>query len=222
MRFTTFFSLLIGFACLVGCAAEGQKSNKNQNQDKYAVISSGFENMFGAFADANELDLDKHVQGKIMVGDKKATVDDVAASAPYYSEEGLASWYGPRFHGRKTANGSIYDQHEFTAAHRELPLPSVGRVTNLETNRSILVVFTDRGPYARNRNRIIDLSKKAASELGIVHKGIAKVRVEYLHDETMRLLSKFPQDKQSRSRPEISKVLIKHVTHLNMKNGADS
>lgn len=102
-----------------------------------------------------------------------------------YSETGIASWYGPGFHGKQTANGEIYDQNELTAAHRTLQMPSLVRVTNLENGRSLVVRVNDRGPYARGR--IIDLSSKAADLLGTKAKGTAKVRVDILGPESRQI-----------------------------------
>lgn len=102
-----------------------------------------------------------------------------------YSETGIASWYGPNFHGKRTANGEIFDQHAMTAAHRTLPMPSVVRVTNLENGRSIKVRINDRGPF--KRGRIIDLSRRGAELLGFVSKGTAKVRVEIVESESRQL-----------------------------------
>jgi rare lipoprotein A len=95
-----------------------------------------------------------------------------------YREIGVASWYGLPFHGRQTANGEIYDMHGMTAAHPTLPLPSLARVTNLENGRSIKVRINDRGPFAKKR--IIDLSRRAAWELGFKEQGTAEVEVVYL------------------------------------------
>lgn len=97
-------------------------------------------------------------------------------SAKGYDEVGLASWYGPKFHGGLTANGERYDMHALTAAHRTLPLPTMVEVTNLENGRSVIVRVNDRGPFADDR-RIIDLSYAAAKALGIIEKGTARVRV---------------------------------------------
>ena len=102
-----------------------------------------------------------------------------------YKEVGTASWYGPDFHSKRTANGEKYDMHSLTAAHRTLPLPSIVRVTNLENGRSLVVRVNDRGPYARNR--IIDVSKKVAQLLGFLQQGTAKVRVEVLEKESKNL-----------------------------------
>jgi rare lipoprotein A len=102
-----------------------------------------------------------------------------------YTETGIASWYGPNFHGKKTANGEDYDQNDLTAAHRTLPMPSAVRVTNLENGRSIVLRINDRGPFARGR--IIDVSRRGAQLLGFERKGTAKVRVDILPDESRQL-----------------------------------
>lgn len=95
---------------------------------------------------------------------------------PVFRQVGMASWYGPGFHGRKTASGERFDQNELTAAHRKLPMGSEVRVTNLENGRSITVEINDRGPY--KKGRVLDLSKAAAKKLGMVEDGVAKVRIE--------------------------------------------
>ncbi len=97
---------------------------------------------------------------------------------PHYRAEGVASWYGPDFHGRLTANGEVYDMHSISAAHPTMPLPSYARVTDLDNGRSIIVRVNDRGPYARGR--VIDLSIGAAKALGFYGRGLANVRVEYV------------------------------------------
>ena len=94
-----------------------------------------------------------------------------------YRVEGIASWYGPDFHGRETANGEVYDMNGISAAHPTLPLPSYLRVTNLANGRSIIVRLNDRGPYAKNR--LIDLSIGTAKALDFYGGGLARVRVEY-------------------------------------------
>ncbi len=96
---------------------------------------------------------------------------------PKYDRSGVASWYGTAFHGRRTANGEIYDMNALTAGHRTLPLPSYAYVTNRKNGRTILVRINDRGPYVNDR--IIDLSKRSARELGFMGQGLARVRVRY-------------------------------------------
>jgi len=95
-----------------------------------------------------------------------------------YSDLGdmKASWYGPRFHGRLTANGEIYDQNGFTAAHKSLPFGTLLRLTNEMNNKSVVVRINDRGPYIPGRQ--IDLSKKVANELGTYNEGVVQLKVE--------------------------------------------
>ena len=97
---------------------------------------------------------------------------------PGYDRVGSASWYGEVFHGRRTANGEIYDMDRLSAAHPTLPLPVYARVTNLNNGRTIVVRINDRGPYANDR--IIDLSRRSAELLGFRNHGTATVRVKYL------------------------------------------
>jgi rare lipoprotein A len=107
-----------------------------------------------------------------------------------YRKTGVASFYGGErrgvdFHGRTTANGEIYDMHALTAAHPTLPLPTLVSVTNLENGRSIVVRVNDRGPFVDGR--IIDVSRRAAQELGFERQGTASVRVEVLTRESRAL-----------------------------------
>ncbi len=102
----------------------------------------------------------------------------VPARQDDYDRKGVASWYGAKFHGRKTANGEVFDMNQMSAAHTTLPLPSLVRVTNLDNDRSIIVRVNDRGPFIDNR--LIDLSKRAAQELGYIRQGVARVRVQYV------------------------------------------
>lgn len=95
-----------------------------------------------------------------------------------YDKKGFASWYGPNFHGRKTANGEIYDQYHLSGAHPTFPLPSYARVTNLKNGHSVIIRVNDRGPYAHGR--IIDVSSKAADLLDFKRAGTAEVRVQYV------------------------------------------
>ena len=106
------------------------------------------------------------------------------AEDPDYGETGIASWYGKPFHGRRTANGAIYDMNALTAAHRTLPMPFQVRVTNLDNGRSLVLTVNDRGPYARGR--ILDVSRRAAQLLGFQKKGIALVRVEAIAGQGRR------------------------------------
>lgn len=100
----------------------------------------------------------------------------VLPSAEGYHAEGLASWYGQKFHGHRTSSGESFDMYRFTAAHRSLPLPTYARVTNLDNGKSLVVRVNDRGPF--HEDRIIDLSWAAAVRLGIEEAGTGRVRVE--------------------------------------------
>ncbi len=103
----------------------------------------------------------------------------VMSSSQGYSERGLASWYGTKFHGRRTSSGEPYDMYAMTAAHRELPLPTYVQVTNLRNGRTVVVKVNDRGPF--HGNRIIDLSYAAATKLGILGNGTGMVEVTALN-----------------------------------------
>lgn len=110
---------------------------------------------------------------------------------PEYDQTGVASWYGSDFHGKKTANGDTYDKNSLTAAHNTLPLPSMVRVTNLENNKTLILMVNDRGPFSKGR--VIDVSERASQILGFRDKGIAKVRVQFLEGQTKRLLADLPK-----------------------------
>ena len=114
----------------------------------------------------------------------------------YYNKTGIASWYGPKFHGKLTANGEIYNQYALTAAHKTLPLPSAVKVTNLKNKKSIVLRINDRGPFVNDR--IIDLSSKAADILDLKREGTGLVRVQILKDKSLYLeklakLGAFPE-----------------------------
>ena len=115
-----------------------------------------------------------------------------------YDETGIASWYGTKFHGRKTANGETYDMNALTAAHRTLPMPNFVRVTNLENGRSLILRVNDRGPFARGR--IIDISRRGAQLLGFQKQGTARVRVQVMADRTRALKARM------RNQTDLAKV----------------
>lgn len=95
-----------------------------------------------------------------------------------YDQVGIASWYGPGFHGKRTASGEIYDMYAMTAAHKTLPFGTIVKVVDLDTGRWVVVRINDRGPFVPGR--IIDLSYAAAQKLGILEKGIARVGLKIL------------------------------------------
>lgn len=98
------------------------------------------------------------------------------ADDPDYDRTGLASWYGSKFHGRKTANGDVFNMNALTAAHTTLPMPSYVRVTNMDNGRWLILMVNDRGPFVGNR--LIDVSRRAAQLLGFEKKGVTRVRVQ--------------------------------------------
>lgn len=153
--------------------------------------------MLGACA---ELELASHVAKKTMpIPEASKTQGTFKVGTPYrikgqlyrpqetynFEQTGIASWYGPNFHGKKTANGEIYDMYELTAAHKTLQMPSLVRVTNLENGKSIVVRINDRGPFSRGR--IIDLSKRGAELLGFKNQGTAKVKLQLLPNESRQI-----------------------------------
>lgn len=108
-----------------------------------------------------------------------------------YDESGVASWYGPGFHNKPGSCGATYDMHSYTAAHKTLPIPSVVEVTNVNNGKSLHLVINDRGPFVDDR--IIDLSKKAAIELGTHGKGLGQVRVKALPEQSIALANYLKQ-----------------------------
>ncbi len=129
----------------------------------------------------------------------------VPHNQPDYVEEGMASWYGPGFHGGKTANGESYDSNELTAAHRTLPLPSIVKVTLLSTGKSAYVRVNDRGPFAHSR--IIDLSRGAAEKIGLLRVGVGKVRIEYMKKESERFAELLANGRDPKSIDLASEVI---------------
>ncbi|WP_286831392.1 MULTISPECIES: septal ring lytic transglycosylase RlpA family protein [Kordiimonas] len=137
------------------------------------------------------------VERKVGKPYKIAGVWYTPAEQPNYDEVGYASWYGRDFHGKKTANGEIYNMNALTAAHKTLPLPTYVKVTNLENGRTILLRVNDRGPFVKGR--IIDISRRGAQLLGFDKQGVTKVRVQAV-DEHGRV-PKLPRTQTARSAP---------------------
>jgi len=127
------------------------------------------------------------------------------ASSKGHVERGLASWYGKKFHGRKTSNGERYNMYAMTAAHKTLPLPTYARVTNLTNGRSTVVRINDRGPF--HGNRIIDLSYSAARKLGMAANGVAMVEVRAIGPDR-------PKSKRKRSSRAFAKNTRKAKTRV--------
>ena len=137
----------------------------------------------------------------------------------YYNKTGIASWYGPKFHGKITANGEIYDQNAFTAAHKTLPIPSAVKVTNLKNNISVELRINDRGPFINDR--IIDLSSKAADILDLKRNGTGLVRVTVLKgkSEILEDLAKkgfFPEIKDL-PKADLPKINVPKITNVKVE-----
>ena len=124
-----------------------------------------------------ESNIENIVKETVSTSDHQAVVN---ASVINYIDKGTmtASWYGPHFHGRKTANGEFFNQMAFTAAHKKLRFGTLLRITNPRNNKSVIVRINDRGPYVRGRE--LDLSKASAYALGFTEKGVIKVKVDQI------------------------------------------
>ena len=134
-----------------------------------------------------------------------------------YDEKGIASWYGPKFHGKLTANGEIFNQYKLTAAHKTLPIPSAVKVTNLKNNKSLIVRINDRGPFVNDR--IIDLSYESAKRLNLLKSGTGFVRVQIVRPESILLeklakKGKFPEINEitKKTTPPINQVSYSNVS----------
>ncbi len=146
------FILLFLSACTLGVPIGGQKTDKTKSgslkKSKYGNPSS-----------------------YIVMGKRYYVMD----SAKGFTQKGVASWYGPKFHGKRTSSGETYNMHAMTAAHKTLPIPVYVKVKNVTNGKTAIVLVNDRGPFAHDR--IIDLSYAAAKKLGVVGPGTAKVEI---------------------------------------------
>ena len=163
MIFLVALLTLLSFGYLVQ-AEEARSENEVAFADNMAVSSESLDSI------ENGQGLEKESEAEVI-------------EAPVFEQTGTASWYGDKFHGRRTANGERYDMYAFTAAHKTLPFGTILRVTNIENNRSILVRINDRGPFVRGR--IIDLSRAAAGEIGVT---LHKVKIEQFRPSGDRTL----------------------------------
>jgi len=141
----------------------------------------------------------------------------VLTEATGYSERGIASWYGRKFHGQRTSSGETYDMYAMTAAHRSLPLPCYARVTNLQNGRSVVVKINDRGPF--HENRLIDLSYAAAAKLDISANGTGMVEVRVI--DTREPASSAPVVAQSATPPQLYVQLGAFTQSENAQHLAD-
>lgn len=133
----------------------------------------------------------------------------VLDTAADYDEKGLASYYGEKFHGRKTSNHEVYDMYQFTAAHKTLPLPSFALVTNLDNGKDVIVRVNDRGPF--HDGRVIDLSYAAAVKLGITARGTGRVEVKALHPDDPRLPALLASRNQGAGRAAVATTIATGV-----------
>jgi rare lipoprotein A len=189
---TSILSLIAVLALVAGCSSSHRPTYSGHQESTEGVPG---------FVDGKKVS--KHVK----LG-QSYTVDGetyVPRHEPDYVEEGKASWYGPGFHGGKTANGERFDANALTAAHRTLPLPSIVRVTMLSTGKQVYVRINDRGPFAHSR--IIDLSRAAAEKIGLLRAGVAKVRVEYMAEESKRFADLLAEGREPDSIDVASEVL---------------
>ncbi len=161
MNFRIFINF---FLLLLLCSCTALKKNKNNNPNAVVPKLEKY-SKYGNPKSYNVFDVEYNVLG----------------SHINFTEEGIASWYGEKFHGKLTSIREVYDMYQLTAAHRSLPIPCYVKVTNLENNKSVIVRINDRGPFSKNR--IIDLSYAAAKELDFIEKGTAKVHIETIDAE---------------------------------------
>lgn len=139
-----------------------------------------------------------------------------------FAQNGMASWYGRKDHGKTTANGDKFNIKLLTAAHKSLPLPSMVEVENLENSKKLVLMVNDRGPFVKDR--IIDVSEKAAEILGFKNKGVAKVRIKFLKTETAELLDKLNLEPKhgyvAKSYMKDRKCSVNcHIKLVNLKKG---
>jgi rare lipoprotein A len=135
-----------------------------------------------------------------------------------HQERGIASWYGRKFHGRRTASGEVYNMYAMTAAHKSLRIPSYARVTNLENGRELVVRVNDRGPFSKKR--ILDLSFAAAKELGVLRRGTARVEIRAL-DSRKREPKEPVQAQAALSVPEVENKIYLQVGSFATRRNAE-
>ena len=174
-KFSGLLLILLLTFLVNGCATTGASGQPEQ-------VSSPTPATQGNLSPSTETPPKTSSAKSYVVKGKKYQVQQAAQG---HEEKGTASWYGKRFHGRRTSSGERFDMHAMTAAHKNLPLASLIQVTNLENGRSAVVRVNDRGPF--HGNRMLDLSYAAASQLDMVDKGMAKVKIQVLDSATTDL-----------------------------------
>ncbi len=147
-----------------------------QPGDTLYSLARRFGTTVAALQAANHLEGTTIYAGQVLV----IPSSDTPAPPARFVQEGYASYYGPKFHGRKTASGEVFDMYAYTAAHRTLPFGTLVRVTRLDTGKSVVVRINDRGPW--KDGRIIDLSYRAAQDLEMIGPGVVWVRLEVIEE----------------------------------------
>lgn len=156
---------------MVACTSPGRYSQKNDSHPKSISTNIDFKDVTPKY----EPYLKASMRPYKVLGKHYSPL----STGKGYEKQGIASWYGQKFHGHLTANGETYDMFAMSAAHKTLPLPSYVKVTNLNNNKQAIVRVNDRGPF--HKDRIIDLSYAAAMKIGVLKYGTAPVKVEVLH-----------------------------------------
>ena len=180
-------------ATLNGCAQLTPGTKAQINQEKQNLEREQEQEPEQALAPANNRPSQSQQRSYTVRGKTYTTLP----TAEGYAEEGAASWYGSKFHGKQTASGEVYNMHKLTAAHKTLPFTSYVKVTNQENNRSVIVRVNDRGPF--HEDRLIDVSYAAAKELGMTNQGVVHVIVEDIGSHAV-ITSPQPRNQQ----PEVS------------------
>lgn len=183
MSIIKFIPLLLTLTAFVACSSTSNSTTappvKNENSGRYSISQDRAPTRIvdvSTVAEVIPVPITRTRAGNrspYTVLGKSYTVMDTEAG---YSERGVASWYGEKFHGHKTSNGEVFDMYLASAAHKSLPIPSFLKVTNLDNNRSIIVRVNDRGPF--HGDRLVDLSYAAATKLGYADKGTARVQLD--------------------------------------------
>lgn len=134
---------------------------------------------------------DKTLYGEQKIGKKYKIAGKIYRPQNYkfLAEEGYISWYGPGFNNKKTANGAIFNEKNYTVAHKTLQLPSVIEITNLENGKKVIAIVNDRGPFSGVQNRILDVSVRIAQELDFLNEGVVRGKIKLLPQETKAFLA---------------------------------
>lgn len=181
-------ALVAAVAMLWGCAGVTvQGPSTDSESDRAPVLTSAQLHRLSRLPDPQVVPLKPSATGngpEYVVWGQRYRVQPTAQG---YREDGIASWYGVKFHGRRTSSGEPFDMYQLTAAHRSLPIPVYARVTNLSNGRQTIVKINDRGPF--HDNRIIDLSYAAAVKLDFHEAGTARVRVEALSEAQSQVVA---------------------------------